>query len=211
MTSAVSICNQAIQNLGSDDYITSLLEDTANAVECNIRYDDARRALLEMHPWNFAKKRASLNQDVTPPLFNYKHQYTLPTDLIWVHMTALEERYKGVSAKAVNDTFQITDIPNRTSVDDYLIEGRKLLSNDGTVELIYIFNEEDPQQFSPTFVQLLARYMSALLAYKITGSKSERDSQAALFLKELAEYQAIDSQQGVLSAIQISEYLASAF
>lgn len=209
--SKVQICNEALQNIGADDYITSLTEDTPNAIECNLRYDTARKALLRMHPWNFAIKRASLNKEVATPAFNFANQFTLPSDFIKVIMTGLEERYSSSYAQPTNETFEISNVPNRLGPDNYKIEGRKLVTDSATVQLVYVSDIEDTAQFDAAFTQLLARYLGGLIAYKVVGSKTERDEQFKIFKEELAEYQSIDSQEGIIDSIITSEYLAAGY
>lgn len=208
MSGKVQICNEALQNIGAR-YITSLEEDTKEAIECSLRFDSARRALLEMHPWNFAMKRVALNANLSAPAFNYSYEFNLPSDFLWLYMTKEEEVHQTPAAATYDFSTHIANVPYTTMVDKYRIEGRKLVSNSSDVSIIYVADIEDTEQFSATFTQLLARYLGGLIAYKVVGSQSERESQLAIFKQELAEYQSIDSQQGVMDIVQISEYLAA--
>jgi len=208
MASKVQICNEALQNIGAS-YITSIEEDTTNAIECNLRYDSARRALLEMHPWNFAIKRAALNANVTGPAFNYGYAFNLPSDFLYLYMTGTEERYQSPAIATYSEMTTVSNLPYYASVDKYRVEGNTLISESAEANIIYVADIEDSAQFSATFTQLLARYLGALIAYKIVGSNSERTAQMEIFKMELAEYQSIDSQQGVMDVLQVSEYLAA--
>ena len=208
MASKIQICNEALQNIGAS-YITSIEENTTNAIGCNLRYDSARRALLEMHPWNFAIRRVALNANVDAPAFNYGYAFNLPSDFLYLYMTETQERYQSPAIATYSEMTTVSNLPYYASVDKYRIEGRTLISESSSVGIIYIADIEDSALFSATFTQLLARYLGALIAYKVVGSKSERDSQMEIFMKELAEYQAIDSQQGVMDVLQVSEYLSA--
>lgn len=215
MVSKVDICNYALQNLGSK-IITSLNENTPSAIECNLRYDSCRQSLLTMHLWNFAKRRAKLNASVTAPLFNYEYQYTLPPDFLYLVMTGLEEQFQSTNAQIVNSNLFVHDVPSYGGIDKYVIErdengNRVLLSHDATVNVIYISDEENTQIFSKTFVELLATYLSAKIAYKVTGSASRAETQMRLFERELAEFQSIDSQQGVFDRLEVSQFLSETF
>ena len=86
MASKVEICNLALQNVGANS-ITSLVEGTAEANECSLRYDTARLALLNMHIWNFAVKRAQLARLTATPEFNYNYKFQLPTDFLYMVMS----------------------------------------------------------------------------------------------------------------------------
>lgn len=209
MASKVEICNLAIQNLGGN-FITSLSEGSEAAIECNLRFDTARRSLLNMHLWNFATRRAVLNRDTSTPAFNYNYQFTLPSDFLYIVMTGEEElAQNGYGAFVYNPT--VVNSNNYNTVDKYRIEstsnGLKLLSNSTKVNIIYIADVTDTNLFSGIFTDLMARYLSMLIANKLTGSSSERDKQYAMFQKELEEYQSIDSQQGVFDKIDRSDFL----
>ena len=208
MVSKVEICNIALQNLGANK-ITSITDNTVEAIECNLRYDTARRALLAMHPWNFAIKRASLNADVTAPAFNYGYAFTLPSDFLALVMTKQEEQYQGAQPRAMNTTQYVEDVVSYLSIDKYRIEGDKLVSYNSEVGIIYVADIEDEQSFSPSFVDLLGRYLAALIAYKITGNMQERNTQMELFKFELEEYRGLDSQQGVFDKLEVSQFLSS--
>lgn len=207
MVSKIDICNYALQEIGGE-IITSLNEGTPNARECSLRYDSVRRSLLSMHPWNFAMKRAALNTDVTAPLFNYNYSYTLPPDFLYLVMTQLEEQYQSPVTQLVNSALYVHDVTQNGGIDKYRIEGDKLLSYDSTVKIIYVADIEDTQLFSKTFVELLARLLSAKIAYRVTGNKGERDTQYEIFKAELEEFRAIDSQQGVFDRLEISRFLS---
>lgn len=207
MVSKVDICNFALQELGAKS-ITSLEDDDKSARECNLRYDSARRSLLTMHLWNFAIKRYKLNQDSAAPLFNYNYAYTLPADFLYMVMTGLEEQYQTPVTNTINSFLYVHDVPSYGGIDKYRIEGDKLLSYDSAVNIVYVADEEDTQKFSGTFVELLTRYLAAKIAYKITGSLSERNAQMQLFEAELREFQAIDSQQGVFDRLEVSRFLS---
>jgi len=213
LVSKVEICNNALQNLGAGK-ITSITENTVEAIECNLRYDTARRALLSMHPWNFAIRRALLNADVTAPAFNYSYAYTLPSDFLGLVMTSLEEQYQSPHPQVVNSPLYTSDVSSYGGIDKYRLERGddgtlKLLSYESGVGIVYISDVEDEQSFSPTFTDLMARYLSALIAYKITGNMLERNTQMEIFKLELADFVSIDSQQGVFDRLEVSQFLSA--
>lgn len=210
MASKLEICNFALQNLGANK-ITSLNENTTEAIECNLRYDSSRRALLQMHLWNFAIKRASLSRETSTPAFNYNYQFALPSDFLYAVMTGLEESFQSPAPQIVNTNLYVNDVPSYGGIDKYRIEGKKLLSYDTEVNLVYVADEEDTTAFSATFTELLARYLSYQIAYRVVGSKTERDSQKTIFEQELEEFKSIDSQQGVFDKLEVSHFLSERF
>lgn len=167
-----------------------------------------------MHQWNFAVKRAKLNKSVEVPAFNYSAQFPLPSDFLYLVMTGLEEQYQSSGAQIYNSNLYVNDVQSYGGIDKYRIERSNngelvVLSHSSDVNVVYVSDTEDTQLFSKTFVELLSRYLSAKIAYRITGSKSERDTQLQIFQQELAEFQSIDSQQGTFDRLEVSNFLSS--
>lgn len=83
MASKINIINQALSKLG-EPAIESLSQDTKQAREALLIYDDKRQAMLQEHKWNFAIKRASLAALPTAPLYEYDGAFQIPTDSLRV-------------------------------------------------------------------------------------------------------------------------------
>lgn len=206
MASKIEICNMALQNMTAN-FITSLDEDSVEARECNFRFDTARKALLEMHPWNFAIKRASLNAETKEPAFTYKYSYVLPVDFIFLVSTELEEQRQG-GFDYVNDPTKVTQ-HDAYGVDKYQLEGGKLLSNSTNVKIKYVSDVTDTSLFSATFTQLFSYYLASHIALKISGSRQAQNDAFQRFELKLREFQTLDSQQGVPDVIQNSHWINS--
>lgn len=147
--SEVSISNLAMQLLGAKR-IVSLTEDSRNARACNNCYEILRDAELEAHPWGFAVQRAVLAPDVTAPLFDYLYAFTWPSDALRI-------------------------LPPRRYPLDWLMEGRKILTNDGnTLQVRYLKRITDPAQFHSTFVLALAARMANHMCEEITQSNQKK-------------------------------------
>jgi len=58
-TNAVELCNNALSNIGTRR-ITSLSDTSKEGRACNDNYDICRKAVLRMHPWNFATVRVRI-------------------------------------------------------------------------------------------------------------------------------------------------------
>ncbi len=146
MPSVVGICNLALNRIG-DDYITDLTEGTKQATTCNVIYEPIRDGLIAAHGWNFAFKRAVLARLATTPAFGYDFEYQLPSDLLRI--------------------WEVAD-----SKSDFEREGRKLLINDTSVNLRYIFRVTDPGAFSPSFIESLSLAIAAQLAERLAKSRA---------------------------------------
>jgi len=146
MASKAAIFNMTLTLLGQDPISDPDGTGTAETA-CRQVYDICRKALLEQHPWNFAISRASLDLETDAPAFEYTSAFGLPTDCL-----------------------RIIKVYSPSSV--YKEEAGLILSNDSTMSLQYVRNEEDTSIFSPLFVQLLAVDMALLVEYKITNQSS---------------------------------------
>jgi len=83
MASEIDIVNLALANLGDNATVTSLYppEGSAQSEHAARFYPIARDTLLEMHPWSFTTKRATLNLlAITVPQWDYV--YAMPNNTI---------------------------------------------------------------------------------------------------------------------------------
>jgi hypothetical protein len=167
-TSVVSICNMALGKIGAQS-ITAITEASENARACNRFYEACRDELLRRHPWNFAINRATLAQLADPPAYGYDHAYQLPSSPYCLRVLELyEERDSGY---------------------DFLIEGRKLITDSDTARIKYIQQVTDPAQFDSTFVEALATRLAAEIAIPVTGESGI--AEALIKLAEMKAFEAI--------------------
>jgi hypothetical protein len=165
----------ALGKVGADS-ITAITDASANARACNRFYEPVRDELLRRHAWSFAINRATLAQLAEAPAFGYDHAYQLPASPYCLRVLELyEERDSGY---------------------DYLIEGRKLISDSDTARIKYIAQITDPAQFDSSFVEALATRLAAEIAIPVTGESGI--AEAMMKLAELKTVEAIgnDSQEG---------------
>jgi len=191
MASEVDVCNLALQKMGARR-IVSLTEDSPNARDCNAVYATLRRVELRKNVWNFARKRALLAPDAETPDFGFALQFSLPADFI--RMTQ-------------NNRGEVSGVGRRRTlgqpVVDYQIEGRKLLSNEGTeIRLLYVSDITDPNLFDPLFVDALASRMAEVLNEKINQSNSKKTTAKQDYKDAIAEAKRTNAieNQPVISA-----------
>ncbi len=129
---------------------------------CSIHYMPARREVLQRHRWRDARKRARLAQIAESPAFGWDYQYQLPVDLV---------RLVEVRTGADYDI----QAPQR----EFLIEGTKLLSNNPTAGVLYIF-DAPTAELRPLLVNAVATLLAAKMALSLTGDSR---LQGALYQK----------------------------
>jgi hypothetical protein len=150
LSSVTDICNLALGHLG-EARVESLDEDNLASRACSLHYAAARDQVLRSHRWNFAQGRVALEQLSEEPAFGWRYQYTLPVDCLRV----LE--------------FNGTEMGDVIS-EEFIVEGRRLLTNAETAKLVYTRRIEDVSEFDALFVEALALKLGVLLSETIRGS-----------------------------------------
>lgn len=170
MSSEVQICNRALIKLHAT-LITSLTEESEEAVFCNSLYPQVRDEVLRMHFWNFAVKQATLQQLVGTPKFDFQYKYQLPSDYVRIYrMENSRQRYK--------------------------IKGQELHTDLTSVDIEYIAKVTDPTKFDPMFSNAVSLRLAAELAYAIAGSESRGQSLLAEFEQYMKKAKRADGQEG---------------
>ena len=147
--SVVDICNSALQRVGATS-ILSILDNSPEARACNIAYDSNRRDELRKFKWNFAITRVVLAPDSTKPVFDYTYAFSLPSDCVRVLR------------------------PNTAELD-WLIEGRKILTNASNVlNLRYIRDVTDVNYFDPSFYNVVCAALAVDLVERLTQSNTKK-------------------------------------
>ena len=187
MASVVDICNSALNLLGAST-ISALTEDTKNARLCNQRYEPIRNRVFRSHNWNCLIKRVELAQDSTGPVIEYTYGYTLPSDCLRV-------------LKVHNGT---TD--SIASALDYKVEGRKIVTDEGTVYLVYVALDTDPTNYDSYLYEAVSHQLAADLAYAITNNSTLANQYMSRADERLREARFIDATENALDTIEANEF-----
>ena len=165
--SAISICSNALLLLAHPS-INSFDEIGAGPALSKNLYPNTYKTFLSMSNWNFATKTKQLSMLVGKPTnSNFQYQYAMPTDVLRINST--------------------------NPIDDYIIEGNKLLSN--TKDLFLEYQSEIPEVELPaTAVDCLQNLMASKLAYPLTNDGKKTELYNSLFLQALQLAKYVDSQ-----------------
>lgn len=169
MASKTQIANLALNVLGEPP-ILDLSEDNKAGRVMNLLFDDARDAVLRLHPWNFATKRAVLAKSTAAPTFGFTSLFILPADYLRL--------------MRLND-----------GKDQYQIEADGLLTSVSEANLRYIARIEDTAKFDPLFVQCLAAFLASEAAMTITNSQTMEDRATEKFREKLQEARSVDGME----------------
>lgn len=170
MASVVDICNGALNQLGAST-ILSLTEDSKNARLCNARYTQVRDSVFRSHPWNCLQKRVQLPADTATPSWGFSYQYTLPSDCLRV--------------------LRILDYDS-----DYKVEGRKIVTNNSSMKLLYVARITDPNEYDELLRETLSAALAADIAYAVTSSNPLTQNMYQLFRDKLREARFVDATEG---------------
>jgi len=187
MASIVDICNSALNLLGAST-ISALTEDSKNARLCNQRFEPVRNRVFRSHNWNCLITRVQLAQDTTGPVVEYTYGYTLPTDCLRV-------------LKIHNGTTDSIE-----SNLDYKVEGRKIVTNEGTIYLVYIALDTDPNTYDSYLAESISHQLAADLCYAITNNSTLANNYMARADERLREARFIDSTENALDTIESGEF-----
>jgi hypothetical protein len=164
MTDAVSICNLALQRVGSKT-ISALSDDTTAGRACNRVYTQARDSELRAHSWAFARERVQVAADSANPPFGAAKRYALPSDSL---------RILPTNGRDGTDT-----------QDDFEIFGRFIHTDHSTpINLVYVKRVTDEETFDALFVELLIARIAMDIAEKVTQSNRKKEA-ATIHYKEV--------------------------
>lgn len=174
MASTVDICNSALNMLGGATII-SLTENSKNGRLCNQRYEPVRDAIFRSHPWNCLIQRIDLAANTETPNFQWKFQFTLPSDCLRVLRT---------------------ENSNFSNEEQYRIEGRNLLTNQSTIKIQYVAKITDTTKYDTLLIETISARLAAELCYPITQSATLMDRMFALYDAKIKEARFADATEG---------------
>lgn len=176
MATKLEICNLAL-NLIQQPSITSLEideYDEKGKKVCLLVYKQVFESQLVKVDWNFALKRCVLAVESLPVNeWGYNYRAALPSDCLKV--------------VRVNDYWKDRALENTLTEPRYSVEGRYILSNDGTLNLIYISNAFDIKHASPSFIEVLVAAIAIEICRRLTASNTLLQTVAALYSNRMID------------------------
>lgn len=173
--SKVSICNSALIKVGAER-ISSITQDTKSARILNALWDQVRDSVLRAHKWNFATKRVTLSPTSDSPDFGYDYVYDQPNDCLRV----------------------LNTFPDSI---DFVVEGRKILTDEETLDVLYICRHESEADWDSCFAEAMAWRLASEIAYNLTESNTLAVNCDKKYREVLAEARSMDGTEGTTEAI----------
>jgi hypothetical protein len=181
MASDVQIAKLALQHIGDRFDISALTEQSVEAEQVNLIFDDTRDWLLRQHPWNFATKYVSpAALSGTPPAL-YDYMYTYPTDAVRI--------ISITDPLGVNTIIKFEVARNSDNT-------RVILTDQIEPEFKYTYRETTSSHFDPEFTMAFTYALAAKLAMPLVGDRelaSDMDLKAQRIISAAEE---TDSNEG---------------
>lgn len=185
MASDVDICNSALNNLGASNII-ALTEDSKAARVCNQRYPVVRDAVFRAHPWNCLIRRIEIAADATAPVYEYAYRYQLPAEPYCLRVLKVDGEADGVV---------------------YEVEGRFIVSDEGTMKIKYIARELDANLYDTLLIETLASRLSSELAYPLANSTTLQAQMFSLYERKLSEARFVDATEGTPDLVTANYFI----
>ena len=200
MPSVIDICNQALDLLGAST-ITALTDSTKEARLCNRNFTSVHDQVLELHTWNDAINRAEITADASAPAFGFTYQYTMPTDPYCLRVLSFWN--SNVDSEVAAYDSQVM----------YKIEGRKILSNEGTCKITFIGRTTaigtgtTELNYDKLLISCIAHALASEIAYAITGSNSIKQQMYQLTQAKISEARSMDAMEGYPEKIIADDFV----
>lgn len=185
MASVVAICNMALSRLGTRARVADPAEDSTEAQQCAIWFDQARDAALRAYDWNFARRYVRLAEraDVVPPSV-WSHAYSYPTDCL---------RLRGLLPDLRPPVaFQVS-----SALDAGNNAVKVIFAGVDAAEAWYTARIEDTALWDAGFTASMAAMLAAYVAMPITQKESIAQASQREAQLVLAQAMADDANEAV--------------
>lgn len=232
MASEVTICNRALQIIGTRTQIASLSESSVEARNCNAVYADTRDQVLQMAQWGFARKTAYLallkqapgtpggvasatqwSTAYPPPPWLY--EYALPDDCIsmWQVIQQPINAYVGIpfTSNGQSGYPYFVGPGARFDIASDVVNGTEqsvILTNQYQAIGIYTRRVTIANLFPPLFVEALAAAIGGKIAMALTGSLQVANAAFGYANKIIGDARAEDANEGLDIIDNVPDWLA---
>ena len=106
-------------------------------------------------------------------------------------------------------TYPFDNLTNNTGGSVFVIEGRKLLTDEDTAKIKFVARSEDPNEYDAGLIGTLSARLAYSIAYALTGSTTVVQLQKVLYDERLREARFIDATEGAPQRIEASDLIES--
>ncbi len=183
MSARIDIVNFGLSLLGADA-ITSLEDDSSEAITMKNFYYIARDAVLEETDWTFATKRFLPAKSTSDPEWGWSSAFPIPSDILRV--TQVDRNW--TTSTGLSDT----RVRNPVAHD---VEGREILCDENVIYCKGIRRISDEGIYSSLFVEAFSVKLAMFACYPITESNRKMEIIAALYTSVIKTAKSRDGLQ----------------
>ena len=194
MASETQIGKLALQHIGDRYDIADLTEESVEAEQVNLIFDDTRDWLLRQHAWGFAKKFATPAALTGTVPNNYDYMYTYMTDALRVNEVVDP---LGMDTKI---DFEIA----RNSADKKVI-----LTDQSDAEFIYTAQITKTAEFDAEFLMAFSYALAAKLAIPLTGDREIAADMGNMARNTIAAAKVTDSNEGLSAEAPDADWITA--
>lgn len=196
MADEISISNLALAHVGERASVSSLSppEGSAFAPQCAAWLPIARRAMLEMHDWNFATRRTSATLLGEAPLNGWQYAYAKPNLALRVFAVLPKQTDGDIRSSQLNrysnaagqygylGNYTATATAPRDFILETLSDGTEVIyTNEPEATLRYTVDVTDYSKYSPLAELALSHILASFLVGPILkGATGRAESKAQL-------------------------------
>jgi len=165
MATNLDLVNRALMELGNAKMLTQDELDDASgspAKTMAAAYPSAIADVVSRFDFPFSRKALELTSSGTPDDTEFQYSFDIPSDMAAFRKLATSEGYR---------------------LDDYRLEGTKLLAREATVFLHYTVKVNDVSLAPPYLFPAIVFYLASIVAKPLTGEMAERDRMQQYFEK----------------------------
>jgi hypothetical protein len=214
MSDEVSISNLSLSHLGERASVSSLSppEGSAFSPHCAAWLPIARRAMLEMHDWNFATRRAAGTLMTEVPLNGWLYAYAKPNKAVRVFAvlpagadgdvrSSQLNRYNDAASYGYLGNYTSTTTAPREFVMETLSDGTEVIyTNEPNAVLRFTVDVIDYTKYTPlaelTLSHILASFLAGPILKGATG-RTEAKAQLQMAMTYMARAATSDASQSM--------------
>ncbi len=187
----ISICNQAIALCGARSSLTSINDDSPEALACRNYYDSTRIELLMAVPWPFARRQVALSLLDGTPEYGWAYTYLYPSDClkpIFIHPDPIDVDNGFINLGSIRDAMDnLIIFVEGNKTDTYGNIQRTISTNKANAYLMYIADVTGSQTFSADFKSLFVQTLAAKLGQSMVGNLQASQLQHTLSQQYLSK------------------------
>lgn len=196
MTEA-GLCNLALLRVGQRLTISALTDQSPEAKACRTAFDNARRVVLEEHPWSWATRRSALALVSGAERTGWTYVYAVPSDMV----TPIE-----LCSGYTNPT-RDQGVPYAIEDGNADTPGSILLTNLEDAELRYVSDEVSVARYPQKVADAMAWLMVPDLAAGLSVKPHLVPNMVRFALGRIAQAAAADVNRQLPEMEQDSEFV----